>query len=396
MNSKRDISHNNATLGSVRSGRFPCLRNKIATLAIANDYGGYIVKIELDQCRFDEGVGIFDVGCLLRDHEGTEIEIVKFSGYSEIDETDGTEYETISVHFDDGSVLGFDDFSKAVIRARKYEPVRPDWFVWEVKDYRGDPQDEGDAERRRQVEAERKAKAEKDAAFMRLHAEIRAQIPTRPVENYSDQELMAKISGAPLSVCEDVLIAYDCNLARMAGFSSKNMEKVKGIGKVRSEKIAAAFELGKRLARSHAQKDKITSPSDVAELMMSKMRYLQKEIVCVLCLDTKGHVTSKGTAGDLASDVTWGKMLGESTIFEGTLNASVFHPREIFRFAIEEGANSIVLVHNHPSGDPQPSQEDIRATKQLIEAGNHIGIKVLDHVVIGDGIFVSLKEEGFI
>ena len=89
-------------------------------------------------------------------------------------------------------------------------------------------------------------------------------------------------------------------------------------------------------------------------------------------------------------------MIAESTIFEGTLNASVFHPREIFRFAIEQCANSIVLVHNHPSGDPQPSQEDIRATKQLIEAGNQIGIKVLDHIIIGDGIFVSLKEENFI
>ena len=130
--------------------------------------------------------------------------------------------------------------------------------------------------------------------------------------------------------------------------------------------------------------------------MMSKMRYLTKEIVCVLCLDTKGNVTSTGKAGDLASDLQWGKFLAESTIFEGTLNASVFHPREIFRFAIEESANSVVLVHNHPSGDAQPSQEDIRATKQLIEAGNHIGIKVLDHVIIGDGTFVSLKEEGFI
>ncbi|MYI34842.1 MAG: hypothetical protein F4118_00195, partial [Acidimicrobiaceae bacterium] len=145
-----------------------------------------------------------------------------------------------------------------------------------------------------------------------------------------------------------------------------------------------------------AEKDKITSPSDVADLMMSKMRYLQKEIVVVLALDTKGGITSTGKAGEIASDLKWGRMLNETTIFEGTLNASVFHPREIFRFAIEESANSIVLCHNHPSGDPQPSQEDIRATKQLIEAGNQIGIKVLDHIVIGDGIFVSLKEEGFI
>ena len=150
------------------------------------------------------------------------------------------------------------------------------------------------------------------------------------------------------------------------------------------------------MARAHAEKKKIISPVDVADLMMSKMRYLQKEIVCVLCLDTKGQVTAKGKQGEHAEDVNWGKFIGESTVFEGTLNACVFHPREIFRFAIEQCANSIILVHNHPSGDPQPSQEDIRATKQCIEAGNHIGIKVLDHVIIGDGIFVSLKEENFI
>ena len=212
----------------------------------------------------------------------------------------------------------------------------------------------------------------------------------------TDQELFAKITGAPLSIAESVLITYEGNLARIAGSTAQQMQKITGIGKARSEKIVAAMELGKRLARFHAQKDKITAPRDIADLMMSKMRYLQKEIVCVLCLDTKGGITTKGVAGDLNNDLMSGKMLAESTVFEGTLNATVFHPREIFRFAIEESANSIVLVHNHPSGDPQPSQEDIRATKQLIEAGNQIGIKVLDHVIIGDGIFLSLKEEGFI
>ena len=221
-------------------------------------------------------------------------------------------------------------------------------------------------------------------------------------ESLKDSELLAIIlkSGfrgtTAVQLGEQILIAFDGDLKRMADYKSKQFEKIKGVGEVKAAQIVAALELGKRLARFHAERDKITSPSDVADLMMSKMRYLQKEIVCVLCLDTKGGVTTKGVAGDLGDDLTWGKKLSEATVFEGTLNASVFHPREIFRFAIEESANSIVLVHNHPSGDPQPSQEDIRATKQLIEAGNQIGIKVLDHIVIGDGIFVSLKEEGFI
>ena len=207
---------------------------------------------------------------------------------------------------------------------------------------------------------------------------------------------MSKITGAPLTIAEDVVIAYEGNLARMAGSTATQMQRISGIGSVRSEKIIAAFELGKRLARFHAEKKKITSPADVADLMMSKMRYLQKEIAVVLALDTKGGVTTTGTAGELAGELKWGKVIAEATIFEGTLNCSVFHPREIFRFAIEEAANSVILLHNHPSGDPQPSQEDIRATKRLIEAGEQIGIKVLDHIIIGDGIFVSLKEENLI
>ena len=348
------------------------------------------MKIELSQNHFGEGWGVFDLGCALRDDEGTEIEIVKFSGYTEIDETNGTEHATIFVHFDDGSEMEFEDLHRAVIHDKRYVPVRPDWFVAEVEGDRGElpEQLEAEAERRKDKEAMRR--------MLQLHKEVKAQIPDRPVDGYTDQELMAKISGAPLLVAEDVLIAYECDLTRIAGTTAKSMQQIKGIGKVRSEKIIAAFELGKRLARFHAEKQKITAPSDVADLMMSKMRYLKKEIVCVLALDTKGGVTITGTVGEAARDLVWGKFLNEATIYEGTLNACVFHPREIFRFAIEECANSIVLVHNHPSGDPQPSQEDIRATKQLIEAGNQIGIKVLDHIVIGDGIFCSLKEEGFI
>ena len=217
-------------------------------------------------------------------------------------------------------------------------------------------------------------------------------------ETLKDSELLAILlkSGfkgtTALELGEQILVAYQGDLKEMADTRAQRFEKIKGVGKAKAAEIVAALELGKRLARFHGEREKITAPSDVADLLMSKMRYLKKEIVCVLCLDTKGGVTTKGVAGD----VGWGKKLAETTVFEGTLNASVFHPREIFRFAIEESANSIVLAHNHPSGDAQPSQEDIRATKQLIEAGNHIGIKVLDHVIIGDGVFVSLKEEGFI
>ena len=217
---------------------------------------------------------------------------------------------------------------------------------------------------------------------------------TRPAHHLSDAELFARILEIPITTAEALLAEGNGDLKYLAGSSAQAFSKV--ISEAEAERLAAAFELGKRMARAHAEREKITAPADVADLLMSKMRYLQKEILVVLCLDTKGQVTSEGKQGEHADELEWGKLISESTIFEGTLNACVFHPREIFRFAIEQCANSIILVHNHPSGDPQPSQEDIRATKQCIEAGNQIGIKVLDHVIIGDGIFVSLKEENFI
>lgn len=216
----------------------------------------------------------------------------------------------------------------------------------------------------------------------------------RPVHHFSNAELFAKILSVPIATAEKVLSEGNGDLKYLAGTSQSAFEK--HATSEEAERLAAAFELGKRMARAHAEKEKITAPADVADLLMSKLRYLQKEVVVVLALYTKGNVTVEGKQGEHAEELQWGKVISESQIFEGTLNASVFHPREIFRFAIEECANSIILVHNHPSGDPQPSQEDIRATKQLIEAGNQIGIKVLDHIIVGDGIFVSLKEESFI
>ena len=236
---------------------------------------------------------------------------------------------------------------------------------------------------------------EKDNPQWDLTKEL-SSIVKRPIGTLSDTEIFAKVLGTPLRIAEEVLNNYGGNLKQMAASTPKKLKNINGIGDARSERLVAAFELGKRLARSHAQKKRITSPADVADLMMPKMRYIQKEIVCVLCLDTQGSITTTTQKGKIASDLKWGKVLAESQIFEGTLNSSVFHPREIFRFAIEECANSIVIIHNHPSGDPEPSEADIRGTKQLIAAGDQIGIKVLDHIIIGDGIYVSMKDKNLI
>lgn len=214
-----------------------------------------------------------------------------------------------------------------------------------------------------------------------------------PVEHSTNTELFAKVLGTPLALAEEMVNYYNGNLEQIAKGSPKQIRKIQGIGDKRSERLAAAFELGKRLSRFHAEKVKIKKPIDVANLMMPKLRYLQKEVVVVLCLDTKGAITETGKISDENKRLNWGKILGESQIFEGTLNTTVFHPRDIFRFAIEESANSIIVVHNHPSGDPQPSSEDISATKALIEVGKQIGIKVLDHIIIGDGTHCSLIED---
>ena len=163
-----------------------------------------------------------------------------------------------------------------------------------------------------------------------------------------------------IQVAEELLQKYDGNLKRMAQDNQLRLAKgIKGLGTVKTGQIIAAFELGRRMAAFLEDKPQISPPSDVARIMMASMRNLRKEILYVVCLDTKNNVTK------------------QREIFEGSLNASIIHLRELFRFAIEEAATSILLVHNHPSRDPAPGKEDIRATKELIEAGNYIQIPVL-------------------
>lgn len=155
--------------------------------------------------------------------------------------------------------------------------------------------------------------------------------------------------------------------------------KHKGIGMAKVAQIKAAVELGKRLvSMSPEAKPVIKSPKDVANLVMEEMRYLDREHFRALCLNTKNQVISI------------------ELISVGSLNSSIVHPRELFKTAIGKSAASLILVHNHPSGDANPSQEDIAVTKRLIEVGKLIGIEVLDHVVIGDNTAISMKEKALI
>ncbi|MCZ8519091.1 MULTISPECIES: RadC family protein [Paenibacillus] len=166
-------------------------------------------------------------------------------------------------------------------------------------------------------------------------------------------------------------------LRSLTDMSMEQMTGIKGIGAAKALQIQAGIELGRRLARSGMNETvTIRSPQDAAALLMEDLRYLQKEHFVCLFLNTKNHV------------------IGQETLSMGSLNASIVHPREVFRSAIKRSSASIVCAHNHPSGDPTPSPEDIALTRRLAEAGEIVGIEVLDHLVIGDQRFVSLKELG--
>ena len=192
-------------------------------------------------------------------------------------------------------------------------------------------------------------------------------------------------------------VGDNLDLKNLAGATPQHLARRFDLTITDANRLALLFEFAKRVARSHADREQITAPSDIASYLMPELRYLKHEVLVCMALDTKGNVTDNlMLAQDSEAENAMGTLISHRRIFEGTLNSCMFHPREIFKFAIDCCANSIVIAHNHPSGDPKPSQEDIGATKQLIEAGKAIGIKVLDSIVIGDGVFVSLKEEGYI
>lgn len=175
------------------------------------------------------------------------------------------------------------------------------------------------------------------------------------------------------------LLAKHGGLGGLGSLAPQEMSRLKGIGPAKAVTVAAAVELGKRMAALAAgERPVVRSPQDAAELMLPRLRYEKKELFIALLLSTKNHV------------------LASPTLAVGTLSASVVDPRELFREAINHNAASVVLVHNHPSGDPTPSAEDVALTRKMSEAGRLLDISVLDHLIIGDGKYVSLKEKGIL
>lgn len=184
-------------------------------------------------------------------------------------------------------------------------------------------------------------------------------------------ESVLQLSNRLLTNFEGLRLLKDATL--------EEMTEIKGIGQAKAIQILAAVEIGRRIANlNYTDRYVIRSPEDGANYVMNDMRFLSQEHFVCLYLNTKNQVIHK------------------QTIFIGSLNASIVHPREVFREALKRSAASIICLHNHPSGDPAPSREDIEVTKRLVECGKMIGIDVLDHLIIGENKFVSLKEKGYL
>ena len=197
-----------------------------------------------------------------------------------------------------------------------------------------------------------------------------------------DNELVALVLGqgqprtSALDLANTVLAAVG-SVAALARATHDELTRIHGIGAARAAQVLAAVELGRRsMAHAARERPQMTSPRSMAEYLLPRYGNRRVEQFGVVLLDTKHRV------------------LRSTILSVGTLDASIVHPREIFREAVAGGAAAIVLFHNHPSGDPEPSREDTRLTDRLIAAGALMGIDVIDHVILGDARYFSYREKG--
>jgi DNA repair protein RadC len=203
-------------------------------------------------------------------------------------------------------------------------------------------------------------------------------------ESLSDAQLLAIIlrtggGGKGVLALAMQLLETFKGLRNIDGSSIADLSSVKGIGTAKIAQLKAAFALGKRLMSESPERDAAFSSSHaVHSYFAPRFKNAKKEVFLSLLLDTKN------------------RLIKEVKVTEGTLTTSPIHPREAFKEAIRESAASVIFVHNHPSGDPEPSRDDLAVTERLKATGDIVGINVLDHVIVGDGKYVSLKERGML
>ena len=206
-------------------------------------------------------------------------------------------------------------------------------------------------------------------------------------KSLTDIELLAVLlrsgtkGGNVLETAKKILYpsGREGGLTRLPSYSQDALMKIPGIGKVKAIQILCLCEMARRIAKEKAKEPlSFDRPETIASYYMEDMRHLKQEELKLLMLNTKS------------------KLLGETRIPKGTVNMSVISPRELFIEALQKDAVSIILLHNHPSGDPEPSREDILVTKKIAKAGELIGITLMDHIIIGDQSYVSLAEKGWV
>jgi DNA repair protein RadC len=203
------------------------------------------------------------------------------------------------------------------------------------------------------------------------------------VEALSAQEILALIlgrgiAGESVTVTAQRLLSQFGSLKGIAGASLEELSQIKGIGPAKASQIKAAFELANRLEgyQEPSKKPVVKTPDEVVSLVTGQLKGKKKEHFLVLLLDTRGQ------------------LIRVSEVSVGSLDSSIVHPREVFKEAVSASAASVIFVHNHPSGDPEPSEDDVKLTERLVKAGEVMGIEVLDHIIIGDKKYRSLKREG--
>ena len=192
-------------------------------------------------------------------------------------------------------------------------------------------------------------------------------------EALKDSELLAILlrtgrkGCSALSLAERLLQTHDNSLMRLASAEVGELAAIPGVGRIKAVELKAAFTLARRLGEQAQwrQSPCVSGPEDVMGLFRDRVRLMSQEEFRVLLLDTKNH------------------LIAEHLVTKGLVDRSLVHPREVFRRAIRESCNRLILVHNHPSGDPTPSEHDIQSTRMLLEASRVVGIEILDHIVVG-------------